>query len=82
MKLFVIIILSLFFVQACEAQTKLPAEIPENITVSLSENGGMMRAYKKIRIDNGVLEFEELKGNRQNPQKWSANISREDLAKL
>jgi len=82
MKLFVIIILSLFLIQACDAQTQLPAEMPEKITVSLSENGGMMRAYKKIRIDNGVLEFEELKGNRQNPQKWSANISREDLAKL
>ncbi|HVE59805.1 MAG TPA: hypothetical protein VNB22_23535, partial [Pyrinomonadaceae bacterium] len=73
---------SLFFVQACAAQSQLPAEMPENITVYLNVSGGMMRAYKKITIDDGVLEFEELKGNRQNPQKWSAKISRQDLAKL
>src|SRR5215213_3613075 len=82
MKLLVIIILSLFLIQSCAAQTQLPAEMPENITVYLNESGGMRRAYKKITIDTGVLEFEELKGGSQSPQKWSANISREDLAKL
>jgi len=82
MKLFVIIILSLFFIQGCRAQTQLPAEMPENITVYLNQSGGMRRAYKKITIDEGVLEFEELKGGQQAPQKWSVNISREDLVKL
>jgi len=83
MKLFSIIILSLCFIQGCEAQeTQLPKEMPEKITIYLNESGGMMRAYKRIRIDERLLEFEELKGNRQNPQKWSANVSREDLAKL
>lgn len=82
MKLFVVMILSLFLIQGCEAQTKLPAEMPEKITVYLNESGGMMRAYKKITIDEGVLEFKELKGGQQNPQKWSANVVREDLEKL
>jgi hypothetical protein len=82
MKSLVITILSLFLIQACDAQTKLPAGLPENITVYLNESGGMMRAYKKIRIDEGVLEFEELKGGQQTPQKWSAKVAREDLAKL
>jgi hypothetical protein len=82
MKLLVIIILSLFFIQDCAAQTQLPAEIPESVTVDLYEGGGKTRAYKKITIDGGVLEFEELIGGAQAPQKWSAKISREDLAKL
>lgn len=83
MKLFVIIILSLFLNQGCEAQaTKLPAEMPEKITVYLNESGGMRRAYKKITIDDGVLEFVELKGGQQNPQTWSASVAREDLIKL
>lgn len=82
MKLFVIIFFSLFLTEGCRAQSQLPREMPEKITVYLNESGGMMRSYKKITIDDGVLEFEEVKGNRQNPQKWSANISREDLSKL
>ena len=81
MKLFVIIISSLFLIQGCAAQSQLPAKMPENITVYLNQSGGMRRAYKKITIDEGVLEFEELTGG-QAPQKWSANISREELVKL
>ena len=82
MKLFVIIFLSLFLIADCQAQTQLPKEMPGKITVYLNVSGGMMRSYKKITIDEGVLEFEEVKGNRQNAQKWSANISRAQLAKL
>lgn len=83
MKLFLFIILSLFLAQACEAQSQLPEAMPEEVRISLNESGGMSRAYKKIRIENGVLEFEELTGgNRQAPQKWSAKISAEDLAGL
>ena len=82
MKLFVGFILSLFLIQGCDAQTKLPKEMPEKITIYLNESGGMMRAFKKIRIDEGVLEFEELKGGQQTAQKWSAALKREDLANL
>jgi hypothetical protein len=82
MKLFVIIILSLILIQGCAAQTQLPEQMPENITIYLNESGGMRRAYKKITIDEGVLEFEEVKGGSKTPQKWSAAVRREDLAKL
>ena len=84
MKLFVIVVLSLFLIQGCGAQekTRLPLEMPEKITVYLHEGGGKTRAYKKLTIDAGVLEFEELNGGSPTPNKWSANISREDLAKL
>jgi hypothetical protein len=82
MKLFVIIILSLILIQGCEAQTALPAEMPENITVSLNLTGAMSRRYIKATIDDGVLEYEELVGGAQEPRKWSARILRADLAKL
>ena len=42
----------------------------------------MLRAYKRITIDGRDLKFEELKGNQQEPLKWSAAINDEDLAKL
>src|SRR5215207_7024151 len=84
MKLFVIIMLSLFLIQACAGQedSRLPAEMPQNITIDLYKGGGKTRAFKKITIDEGVLEFEELSGGLQNPQKWSAKIEPEELAKL
>jgi len=83
MKLPVILMLSLLLIEGCGAQTtRMPREMPEKITISLTESGGMTRAFKKIRIEDGVLEFEELKGGQPNSQKWSARISRGDLAQL
>ncbi len=88
MNLFVIIMMSLLLIQACGAQevvdgdSRLPAEMPENITIELYQGGGKTRAFKKITIDEGVLEFEQLTGNSGAPQKWSANVAREDLARL
>lgn len=81
MKLFGCLMLSLFFIQGCGAQTELPAEMPENITVYWNISGGMSRSYTKVTIDEGVIEFEELRGA-QKPQKWSATISRADLTNL
>lgn len=81
MKLFVFIMLSLFFIQSCAAQSELPVGMPEKITVYWNQTGGMSRSYTKIRIDEGILEFEELKGGKT-PQKWTAAVSREDLAAL
>jgi hypothetical protein len=75
-------ILSLFFIHGCAAQSKLPAEMPARITVYFNEGGGMTRAFKKITIDEGVLEFEELKSSQTNSQSWSAKVSAGDLAKL
>jgi hypothetical protein len=74
---------SLFLIQSCAAQTtNLPKEMPGEITVYLNESGGMMRAYKRITIDAGVLKFEELKGGGREPQIWTAKVSREDLERL
>lgn len=75
-------LLSLFLFGSCEAQTQLPKQMPENVSFSLYQGGGKTRAYKKIRIEEGVLEMEELIGNQGEPQKRSANISEQDLADL
>lgn len=81
-QMFWIIILNLFWVGSCEAQSKLPEKIPERVSFSYYEGGGMSRSYKKIRIAEGVVEFEELVGNQHEPQKWSVNISDADSANL
>ncbi|NJM52844.1 MAG: hypothetical protein HC846_05290 [Blastocatellia bacterium] len=81
-QLFWIIILNLFWVGSCEAQSKLPEKIPEKVSFSYYEGGGMSRSYKKIRIAEGVVEFEEMFGNQSEPQKWSANLSDADSANL
>jgi hypothetical protein len=83
MKFFAIIILSLVFIQDCTAQKKLPKEMPNEITISFYSGGGMAPEYKNIRIVNGLLNFEELRGIRQgSPQKWSVKVSHEDLKNL
>ena len=82
MKKIIAIILGLFFIQGCEAQSRMPKEMPEKVRISLNESGGMMRAYKKIEIEEGSLEIEELKSGQQSPQKRTIKITREELAAL
>src|SRR5688572_26404005 len=82
MKLFVTVIMSLFLIEGCAAQSKLPKEMPAQITVYLNESGAMMRSYKKVRIDDRLLEFEISSGGRQNSRKWSAKIAPGELAAL
>jgi predicted DNA-binding protein len=82
MKKIIAIIMGLFFIQGCEAQSRMPQEMPERVRISLTESGGMMRAYKKIEIEEGLLEIEELKSGQQDPQKRTIKISREDLSGL
>lgn len=81
MQLF-LIMLSLFIVGSCEAQSNLPEKMPEKVSFSLHQNGGMSRSYKKITIEDGVLTVEELSGNQREPQKCSAKISEADAANL
>lgn len=56
--------------------------MPEEFTITFNQNGGMSRSFRRFRIENGKLEFEELKGNQQPLQKWSSIVSREDLSRL
>ncbi|MEP7074867.1 MAG: hypothetical protein ABI878_03580 [Acidobacteriota bacterium] len=74
--------LSLFFAANCEAQSHLPKQLPSDLQISYSEGGGMLRAYKRITIEGGKLSFEELRGDRQEPEKWSATLNADDVAKL
>lgn len=80
MQLLWIIILNLFWLGSCEAQSELPEKMPEKVSFSYYEGGGMARSYKKVRIAEGILE--ELVGNQREPEKWSANISDADSTNL
>lgn len=74
--------LSLFLVASCEAQSELPKQMPEQLVISFDSNGGMLRAYTRITIEDHELKYEELKGGQQEPEKWSAKLSDDDLSKL
>jgi hypothetical protein len=81
MKLMLPIIVILgFFSEGCLAQSKLPPKMPEKVSFSLYEGGGMARSYKRIRIEEGNLEFEELIDNQI--QKWKAKVSEKDVESL
>ena len=82
MRVFLIILCS-FVVTNCEAQTQLPKQLPQGLVISFNSDGGMVRSYKKITIENAQLNFEEAQGgNHREVEKWSATLSEQDLTKL
>ena len=82
MKRILAIIIGAFLTQSCFGQTQLPQRMPEKVSVSLHKGGGMSRSYKKITIEGGRIEFEELTGNGKDLEKWSAQISDADFENL
>lgn len=82
MRIFLVTLLSLLWSDKCQAQSQLPVKMPDKISFRLNEGGGMSRSYKKINIEEGKVQFEELIDNQSGPQKWTANISNEDIAGL
>lgn len=75
-------ILSLFCI-ACHAQrTALPAESPMGLSVSYHQGGAMSRSYRKFEIENGVLNYEELKSHSQPKITWTAKVGYAEMAKL
>jgi hypothetical protein len=46
------------------------------------ERGGKTRSFKKLRIEENILEFEELVGNQDESLRWTAKIFEQDLANL
>jgi hypothetical protein len=77
-----LVIVSLFFVANCDAQSRLPKQIPGELTISYNNSGGMLRAYKTITIEGGELSFEELRGGRSEPEKWSAAVGEDEIINL
>lgn len=76
-------VLTFVLANVCVAQkSELPAKMPKEATFSFSESAGMVPAYKRINIENGVLEFEELTRTDKTPRKWTAKVSGADLKKL
>jgi hypothetical protein len=82
MKLFLFFISIFLFVSGCVAQSQLPKEMPENFSVSLREDGGMSPRRKVITLKDNVLQFEERITLLGKLNKWSADISAAETAKL
>jgi hypothetical protein len=76
---------NLSFMQCAERSldtSKLPKEMPADVSMSFEETGGMVNAHKHISVKNKVLTYDEKLANEPSPRKWTAQISNEDQEKL
>ena len=68
---------------SCEAQSKLPKEMPSDVEMNFNENGGMTPYFTSIRIKGESLNYKaRLPQTGQKEITWTANISGADKAKL
>ncbi|MEZ5425679.1 MAG: hypothetical protein R2747_05400 [Pyrinomonadaceae bacterium] len=58
--------------------TLLPAEMPDNTTMSWSENGGMAPTFKRIEIRGEQLVVTQRTFQDREPKSWYAKISLDD----
>ncbi|MEQ1764412.1 MAG: hypothetical protein ABL984_14880 [Pyrinomonadaceae bacterium] len=75
-------VISVFLIFACDGRSQLPEKMPDDVSISLTRTGGMMRAHRKINVTAGTLEFDELKGSGVPQVKWSKQISAKDVENL
>jgi len=70
----------------CEAQTKLPKEMPSDARMSFSSNGGMSPYFTNIEIEGEQLIFKEKMPdaikNKIKQSNWTAKITPEDKINL
>ena len=81
--LFASLIIFAVSVSACEAQTRLPKEMPADVRMSFALNGGMSPYYTNIEIEGDTLVYKEkMPDTRGKEVVWTAKISKEDKANL
>jgi hypothetical protein len=75
----IIVILNVFYISTCNAQSKLPKEMPADVKMTYDSTGNMGVGYTEIEVSGDTLTFSETKtSNRKNMSGWSAKISAED----
>ncbi len=72
----------LFLIFGCDVRSQLPEKMPDDVSISLNQTGGMMRAHKRITVTADKLEFDELTGGGAPQIKWTKLIDRKDAEKL
>lgn len=77
-----LIIGSLFLIN-CEGQTSLPKEMPNDVKMRFSENGGMSPFFTNIEIEGDTLTYQaKLPQDDRKEITWKAKISAEDKLNL
>lgn len=76
------ILIGLLIIFGCDVRSQLPSKMPDDVSFSVNQTGGMMRAHRKITVTATTLEFDELKGNSSTAVKWTKQIARKDTEKL
>ncbi len=64
------------------AESELPKEMPENVRMKFSENGGMAPEWHSIEISDDEILITDKKMDDDTEKKWFAKISKEDKANL
>jgi hypothetical protein len=77
-----ITLIGLLLVFGCDVRSQLPSRMPDDVSFSVNETGGMMRAHRKITVTATTLEFDELKGNSSAAVRWTKDIARKDAERL
>ena len=81
MKIFILFLMVFF--TSCEAQSKLPKQMPADLRISFSENGGMSPYFKNILIEGETIKYKaRMPQEGQKIIEWMAKISNDDRAKL
>lgn len=81
MKILLLLLLMVF--SSCEAQSKLPKEMPPDVRMSFGENGGMSPYFTNIEIENETIKYKgKLPQGEQKIISWTAKISATDKANL
>lgn len=79
----ILLLLLLMVCSSCEAQSKLPKEMPPDVRMSFGENGGMSPYFTNIEIENETIKFKgKLPQGEQKIISWTAKISATDKANL
>ena len=65
---------------ACTAQSRIPQQMPEAVSIDYHQGGAMSRSYRKYSIKNGLLEFEQLEAGSK--RTWSSPVSRREIAEV
>ncbi|HRH40564.1 MAG TPA: hypothetical protein PKY82_02890 [Pyrinomonadaceae bacterium] len=79
----ILLLLMLMMFASCEAQSKLPKEMPSDVEMNFNENGGMTQFFTSIRIKGESLNYKaRLPQTGQKEITWTAKISAADKANL
>ena len=70
------------FLASCEAQSKLPKEMPPNAELIYVSEGGFVPSFFRILISGNTMKITDRPANVQTEQVWEAKLSDGEVKRL